>query len=41
MSRGALHMCGVSFPLLKERFKGFVSQWVEFPLRAREKMVKK
>jgi hypothetical protein len=34
-------MCGVSFPLLEERFKEFVSQWVVFLIRAREKMVKK
>jgi hypothetical protein len=34
-------MCGVPFPILKERFGGFVSCWVVFPLRAKEKMVKK
>jgi hypothetical protein len=34
-------MCGCLVSRFKERFKGFVSQWVEFLIRAREKMVKK
>jgi hypothetical protein len=32
MSRGALHMCGVSFPILKERFGDLVSYGSFFPL---------
>ena len=34
-------MFGVPFPILKERFGGFVSWWVVFLIRAREKRVKK
>ena len=41
MSRGALHMCGVSLEVSKAEFGGFVSWWVVFLIRAREKSVKK
>jgi hypothetical protein len=41
MSRGAHHMCEVSFQVSMQDFKGFGWWWVVFPLRARFRKVKK